>query len=134
VAEECRFIFRSKVINPKWIDGLKRHGYRGASELAHMTEYLIGWDGTSDSIDDWMYDAVVDKILMDDGTREWLLSENPHAMMTMLDRLSEAIDRELWNASDDMMEKIRNLYMESEARVEELMDCGRNDPAIRDGR
>ena len=122
VAEECKFIFRSKILNPKYISGLKEHGYRGAMELSSMTEFMIGWDGTSAAIDDWMYDSVVEKILMNEDTRKWLEEENPFAMMEMLNRLNEAIDRELWDASDEMKQKLRDLYLSTEEKLEEVTD------------
>jgi cobaltochelatase CobN len=122
VAEECKFIFRSKILNPKYISGLKEHGYRGAIELSNMTEYMIGWDGTSAAIDDWMYDSVVEKILMDEDTKKWLEEDNPFAMMEMINRLNEAIDRGLWDASDEMKEKLNSLYLDAEEAVEGATD------------
>jgi cobaltochelatase CobN len=122
VAEECKFIFRSKILNPKYISGLKEHGYRGAMELSSMTEFMIGWDGTSAAIEDWMYDSVVDKILMNEDTRKWLEEENPFAMMEMLNRLNEAIERGLWDASDEMKEKLSELFLDAEEKIEEATD------------
>ncbi|MCL2891098.1 MAG: cobaltochelatase subunit CobN, partial [Methanomassiliicoccaceae archaeon] len=63
--EEGKFIFRSRVLNPKWIDGLKRHGYRGVQELSNLVEFSFGWDSTSDAMEDWMYQAMADKFLFD---------------------------------------------------------------------
>jgi len=91
-------------------------------ELSSMTEFMIGWDGTSAAIDDWMYDSVVEKILMNEDTRKWLEEENPFAMMEMLNRLNEAIDRELWDASDEMKQKLRDLYLSTEEKLEEVTD------------
>ncbi len=120
--EECRFIFRSKVLNPKWLEGIKVHGYRGAQELSKLAEYMIGWDGTSGSIDDWMYERFSEKFILDDETRRWLEEKNPYALMEMLDRMHEAIDRGLWDADEDMKEKLREAYIEAEGIVEERND------------
>ena len=120
--EEMRFVFRSKVLNPKFLNGLKEHGYRGVSELAKMTEYMLGWDATSDAIDDWMYEKVAEKFLLDEDTKEWMMDENPYSMMDMLNRLQEAIERGLWDASDDMKERLMGLFSDVEERVEEITD------------
>ncbi|MBO4797863.1 MAG: cobaltochelatase subunit CobN, partial [Candidatus Methanomethylophilaceae archaeon] len=104
--EELRFVYRSKILNPKFINGLKEHGYRGAAEMANLTEYTMAWGATSDVAEDWMYDGLMDKYLLDKDTREWMLDVNPYAMMNILNRLQEAIERGLWNASDEYKEKM----------------------------
>ncbi|WP_400204480.1 cobaltochelatase subunit CobN [Candidatus Methanomassiliicoccus intestinalis] len=121
-AEECKFVFRSKILNPKYVEGLKEHGYRGAAELANVTEYLFAWDATSDIVDDWMYEQLADKFLFDNDTKEWMMDENPHALMNILNRLHEAISREMWNADQDTLEKLKQLYMQTEERLEEITD------------
>ncbi len=121
-AEECRYVFRSKILNPKFIDGLKEHGYRGATEFANITEYVLAWDATSDIVDDWMYEGMAEKFLLDDDTREWMRNANTHAMMNILKRLQEAIERGLWDASEDMKEKLRDLYLDTEGRIEETSE------------
>ncbi len=120
--EELRYAFRSKVLNPKFINGLKEHGYRGAAELANITEYTMAWGATSDVTEDWMYEGITDKFLLDESTREWMMDENPYAAMNILKRLEESIERGLWNASDEYREKLEKLYMETEERIEELSD------------
>ena len=120
--EESKFVFRSKILNPKYIDGMMRHGYRGATEMANMTEYVFGWDATSDIIEKWMYDGIAEKYLLDEKVKEWMLDVNPHAMKDILDRLYEAIDRGMWDADDDMKQKLKDLYFEMEDRIEEVTD------------
>ncbi len=121
-AEECRYIFRSKILNPKYLEGLKEHGYRGAGELAKVTEYMVGWDATSDIIDDWMYEEAAEKFLFEEETKEWLKDENPYALMEMLNRLQEAIERGLWHAEEETVSKLKDLYLETEERLEEVTD------------
>jgi cobaltochelatase CobN len=121
-SEESKFVFRSKILNPKYIDGMMQHGYRGAAEMANMTEYVFGWDATSDIIEKWMYDGIAEKYLLDEKVKEWMLDVNPHAMKDILDRLYEAIDRGMWDADDDMKQKLRDLYFEMEDRIEEVTD------------
>jgi cobaltochelatase CobN len=120
--EELRYTFRSKVLNPKFINGLKEHGYRGAAEMANLTEFTLAWGATSAITEDWMYEGLTDKFLLDDDTREWMKDVNPYAMMNILNRLQEAIERGLWNATDEYKEKIRDLFLETEERIEELTD------------
>ncbi len=88
--EECRFVFRSKVDNPKWTEGLMRHGFSGASELSKLFDYTLGWSATSDIIENWMYDDLAERFVLDENVREWVKDENPYAMMDMLARLEEA--------------------------------------------
>ena len=120
--EEIKFLFRTKVLNPKFLDGLKRHGFRGVGEISKLTEYIFGWDATSDVIDDWMYDGLTEQYLLDEKTREWMRDENPYALMEMVNRLQEAIDRGMWDASDDMKQKLRDILLETEERIEDITD------------
>ena len=120
--EELKFLFRTKVLNPKYLDGLKRHGFRGVGEISKLTEYIFGWDATSDVIDDWMYDSLTEQYLLDEKTREWMRDENPYALMEMVNRLQEAIDRGMWDASGDMKQKLRDILLETEERIEDITD------------
>ena len=120
--DELQFVYRSKILNPKFIDGLKQHGYRGVAEIANLTEYTFGWDATSDIVDDWVYEKLTDTYLFDDDTREWMKDENPHAMMDMLNRLMEAYDRGMWDARPETIEKLKDIYLDLEERIEEVND------------
>ena len=121
-SEESKFVFRSKILNPKYINGMMQHGYRGAAEMANMTEYVFGWDATSDIIEKWMYDGIAEKYLLDEKVKEWMLDVNPHAMKDILDRLYEAMSRGMWDADEDMKQKLKDLYLEMEDRIEEVSD------------
>lgn len=120
--EELQFTYRSKVLNPRFVDGLKRHGYRGVAEIANLTEYTFGWDATSDIVDDWMYEKLTETYLFDDDTREWMEDENPHAMMDMMNRLFEAVDRGMWDIEPETLDRLKRIYLELEERVEEVQD------------
>ncbi len=121
-AEECRYVFRSKILNPKFISGLKEHGYRGAGEMANITEYTMAWGATSDIVDDWMYKGLADKFLFDPATQKWLEDVNPYAMMNIINRLQEAIERGLWNADEETEQKLKDMYLKTEGKIEELTD------------
>jgi cobaltochelatase CobN len=118
--EETAFVMRSRVLNPKWLEGLKEHGFRGAMELSKLTEYMLGWDATSDNIEPWMYQAVTEKFILDEETRKWIEENNPYALKEMIEDLLEVIDRELWDAPEDIIQKLRDLYLESEADMEDM--------------
>ena len=120
--EELQFVYRSKILNPKFIEGLKQHGYRGVAEIANLTEYTFGWDATSDIVDDWVYEKLAEKYLFDEDTREWMKDENPHAMMDMMNRLMEAYERGMWDMKPETLEKMKELYLDLEERIEEVND------------
>lgn len=120
VEEESRFVFRSRVLNPKWLEGLKQHGFRGAMELSKLTEYMLGWDATSDIIEPWMYESVTEKFLLDEETRRWLEEDNPYALREMASRLLEAIQRGIWEASEEMKERLNAIYLDAESLLEEV--------------
>ena len=120
--EECRYIFRSKIDNPKWTEGLKQHGFAGAKELSKLFDYTVGWSATSDIVENWMYDDLANRFVLDEETREWIKDENPYAMMSMLARLQEAYERGFWDASEEMLEKLKDVYLEFEERIEEITD------------
>lgn len=63
--EELSRVMRGKVCNPKWVKGLKRHGYRGAKQVAGMVSYVFGWSATTGMVDDWMYDSIAEKYAFD---------------------------------------------------------------------
>ncbi|MBR2255722.1 MAG: cobaltochelatase subunit CobN, partial [Candidatus Methanomethylophilaceae archaeon] len=120
--QELRYVFRSKVLNPKFINGLKEHGYRGAGDMASITEFTMAWGATSDIAEDWMYEGLSDKFLFDRDTQEWMLDVNPYAMMSIINRLQEAIERGLWDATDEYKDRLKELYMKVEERIEEATD------------
>ena len=122
LGEEMKFVFRSKLLNPKYIEGMKRHGYRGAAEMVNVIEHSFGMDATSDVMDKWMYDGIAEKYLLDKDVWDWMEKENPYAAAEILDRLGEAISRGMWEADDDMKEKLERLSEMAEERLEDLTD------------
>ena len=82
----------------------------------------MGWSATSDVIEKWMFDSMAERFVLDEETREWIMKENPYAMMNMMDRLEEAVSRGLWDADDEMMAKLDALYDDVEGALEDLTD------------
>ncbi len=96
--EEIARVVRARVVNPKWIDGVRRHGYKGAFEMAATVDYLFAFAATAKVVEDHHFDAVYEAYLEDTDVREFLEQNNPAALREMAERLIEAQDRELWKA------------------------------------
>jgi cobaltochelatase CobN len=94
--EEALRVFRSRVVNPKWLASIRRHGYKGGLEMATTVDYLFGYDATSDVLEDWMYERLVDAYLKDEEVLRFLEKSNPWALRDIAERLLEAISRGLW--------------------------------------
>ncbi len=117
--QEAKRVFRTRSANPKWIDSLIKHGYRGASELAATVDYMFGYDATAGVVDDWMYEQLVAQYLEDGAIREFLEQKNPWAMQQMIERLLEAADRGLWRAPrESTLATLRSLFLRLDARLE----------------
>ncbi|MBN1431375.1 MAG: cobaltochelatase subunit CobN [Methanomicrobiaceae archaeon] len=120
--EEIRFIFRSRVLNPKWIEGLKPHGFRGVQDIVTTIEYTFGWDATSDAVDDWEYQAATEHFLFNEDNRQWIEENNPYALHAISGRLLEARDRGFWDADEETVQKLQQIYLESEEYLERTGD------------
>ncbi len=117
--DEARRVFRSRVVNPKWVSSMKRHGYKGAFELAATVDYMFGYDATAQVVDDWMYRDVTEAYVFDSDTQQFFRESNPWALKGMVERLLEAIQRGLWEEPpEDMVEKLRELYLQLETDLE----------------
>ena len=117
--DEARRVFRSRVVNPKWIDSMKRHGYKGAFELAATVDYMFGYDATAQVIEDWMYEDVTESYVFDPDTQRFFQLSNPWALKGVVERLLEAIERGLWeNPPPEMRQKLQQMYLELEADLE----------------
>ena len=116
--EETAKIMRSRILNPKWFEGLKRHGYKGAQEVSFMVDIFFGWDATSEIAEDWMYDKITEKYIENEENREWIKENNPHAVMNIAEKLLEANQRNMWSASPEKLESLRKIYLSIEGDVE----------------
>jgi cobaltochelatase CobN len=112
--EELNRVIRARAANPKWIEGMKRHGYKGAFELAATVDYLFGFDATSELIDDHQYALLTDAYLLDRDTRDFIQRHNPGALQDMVERLLEAQQRGLWQQPGDYQAALENLLVEGE--------------------
>ena len=121
VHEETSRVMRARIGNPKWIEGLKRHGYKGAQEIAGMVDIVFGWDASADNVDKWMYDQITRDFVLNAENREWIQSVNPWALHAMSERLLEAAQRGMWQADADMLDELRQVYMDAEGDIEEIL-------------
>jgi cobaltochelatase CobN len=117
--EEAKRVFRSRVVNPKWIRAMEKHGFKGALELAATVDYLFGYDATADVLEDWMYERLTAAYLLDEETRSFLERANPWALHGIAERLLEAVQRGLWEQPNpDTLAALRNLYLAADATLE----------------
>ncbi|MDQ4131200.1 MAG: cobaltochelatase subunit CobN, partial [Actinomycetota bacterium] len=110
--EETHRVFRARVVNPRWIASMRRHAYKGAFELAATVDYLFGYDATAGVVDDWMYEAVAARYLLEPETRAFVERSNPWALKAMVERLLEAAERGLWGEPDaDTLAALGQAYL-----------------------
>ena len=120
LAEETARVFRARVVNPRWIAAMQRHGYKGAFELAATVDYLFGFDATAGVVHDWMYDRLAHAYVLDGPTQEFLRRSNPWALRGIIERLHEAAERGLWAEPDaDTLAAMREVYLEVEGELED---------------
>jgi cobaltochelatase CobN len=119
LAEETHRVFRARVVNPRWVAAMRRHGYKGAFELAATVDYLFGYDATAGVVDDWMYEQLAQSYVFDPEVREFMQRSNPWALRGIAERLLEAADRRLWaDPSADTLDGLRATYLELEGDLE----------------
>ncbi|MYW43579.1 cobaltochelatase subunit CobN [Streptomyces sp. SID161] len=119
LVEETSRVFRARVVNPKWIEAMRRHGYKGAFELAATVDYLFGYDATTGVIADWMYDKLTETYVLDPANREFLQQANPWALHGIAERLLEAESRGMWEKPDPaVLAELRQVYLETEGNLE----------------
>ncbi|MEH2296065.1 cobaltochelatase subunit CobN [Nostoc sp.] len=118
--EEIARVYRSRVVNPKWIAGVMRHGYKGAFEMAATVDYLFAYDATAKCVEDYMYQGIVEAYLLDPVVSEFIQEKNPYALRDIAERLLEAHKRNLWeDVNIGTLEALRNLVHQAEAVIEE---------------
>jgi cobaltochelatase CobN len=117
--EETLRVFRTRVVNPKWIARIQEHGYKGALELAATVDYLFGYDATADVLDDWMYEEVTRVYVLDEHMHAFLARSNPWALKDISARLLEAMDRGLWaKPAEDTRHALQQVYLGAEELLE----------------
>jgi cobaltochelatase CobN len=119
LTEEIDRVYRSRVVNPKWIAGAMRHGYKGASEMAATLDFLFAYDATANCVQDFMYQGVADAYLFDESVRAFIEQNNPWVQRDMAERLLEANQRGLWEDVElGTLERLRSMVNEAEGVIE----------------
>ncbi|TYL49542.1 cobaltochelatase subunit CobN [Nocardioides sp. BGMRC 2183] len=118
--EETNRVFRARVVNPRWISAMQRHGYKGAFELAATVDYLFGFDATTGVVHDWMYESLAQSYVLDAENQAFLKQSNPWALRGMVEKLHEAVDRKLWaEPSAETLAALQQVYLEVEGDLED---------------
>jgi magnesium chelatase subunit H len=116
--ETVRLETRTKTLNPKWFEGMLRHGFSGVAEIEHHVTNTFGWSATADAVDDWVYDEVAATFVLDETMLERLRSLNPHSARTLVGRLLEASGRGFWSADQTVLERLQDVLGNLEDRLE----------------
>ena len=116
--ETVRLETRAKTLNPKWYEGMLKHGFRGVAEIENHVSNTFGWSATADAVDDWVYDEVAKTFLLDEAMLERLRNLNPHSAHSLVNRLLEAHGRGYWDADPEMLEQLREIVSDLEDQLE----------------
>jgi magnesium chelatase subunit H len=107
--ETVRLETRAKTLNPKWYEGMLKHGFRGVAEIENHVANTFGWSATADAVDPWIYTEISNTFLLDTAMLERLSGLNPHSVESLARRLLEAHDRGYWNPDENILERLREL-------------------------
>ncbi len=119
LGEEIARVYRSRVVNPKWLEGVMRHGYKGALEMAATVDYLFAYDATARCVEDFMYQGVAEAYLFDETVQKFIQEKNPWALRDMGERLLEAHQRGLWRSvNQETLDKLKELVYQTEGLLE----------------
>ncbi|MCH7543039.1 MAG: cobaltochelatase subunit CobN, partial [Proteobacteria bacterium] len=116
LTEEIARVVRARVVNPKWIGGVMRHGYKGAFEMAATVDYLFAFAATAKAVKDHHFDAVFDAYIQDDKVRAFLKDNNPAALADIGARLLEAQERGLWRPRANIAHEVLSALAAGEER------------------
>jgi magnesium chelatase subunit H len=118
LGEQVALETRTRMLNPKWYEGMLEHGYEGVRQIeVHITNTL-GWSATTGQVQPWVYQQLTETFLLDPAMRERLARLNPSASAKVATRLLEASERQFWQPDDDMLEALRRAGEELEDRLE----------------
>ncbi len=120
-AEEMRRVVRSKLLNPKYIEGMKAHGYKGAGDLNKRIGRVYGFGATTGQVDNWIFDEIAETFVLESEMKAWFEKVNPWALEEIGRRLLEAQSRDIWRPDPELLERLKESYLEAEAALEETM-------------
>ena len=117
--EKVRKAMRSRVLNPRWLDSMEEHGYKGAGDLSQTVDVTLGWDATTGVVSDTLWEAVAEAYAFDEDRQAWMREVNPWALESITDTLLEAIERGLWDADEGTEERLTDLNLRVDGDLEE---------------
>jgi magnesium chelatase subunit H len=118
LSETVRLDARTKLLNPKWYEGMLSHGYEGVRELSKRLVNTMGWSATAGAVDNWIYEDTNATFIQDEAMRNRLMNLNPHSFRKVVSTLLEVNGRGYWETSESNLELLRELYQEVEDRIE----------------
>lgn len=116
--ETVRLETRAKTLNPKWYEGMLKHGFRGVAEIENHVSNTFGWSATADAVDDWIYSEVANTFVFDESMLERLRELNPHSAHALVRRLLEANGRGYWDVDPAVLEKLQEISRDLEDQLE----------------
>ncbi len=117
--QEIDKVMRSRVLNPIWLKGMFKHGYKGAFEMSASLDYLFAYDAVTDSVPNWCYKSILEEWLNSEDTKNFLLKNNPWALRDIAERLLEASNRKMWsNSSNKDLELLKSIINTAESNIE----------------
>ena len=105
--ETVRLETRTKTLNPKWYEGMLKHGFRGVAEIENHVANTFGWSATTNAVEPWIYTEITKTFLLDPIMFNRLLDLNPHSLRSLMKRLLEAHERGYWNPDEQVLENLR---------------------------
>ena len=118
LSETIRLDSRTKLLNPKWYEGMLDSGYEGVREVAKRLNFTLGWSATSGAVDNFVYEEANETFINDPEMRKRLLELNPNSFRQIVGTLLEVHGRGYWETSDENIEQLQELYQEVEDRIE----------------
>ena len=118
LSETVRLDARTKLLNPKWYEGMLSHGYEGVRELSKRLVNTMGWSATAGAVDNWVYEDANETFFKDEEMSKRLLDLNPSSYRKMVTTLLEANGRGYWETTEENLDRLRELYQEVEDRIE----------------
>ena len=119
LSEEIARVYRSRVVNPKWIAGAMRHGYKGAFEMSATLDYLFAYDATTNCVSDFMYEGIAEAYIFNPEVQNFVKQSNPYALRDMSERLLEANQRGMWqDVTADMLDRLKAIANDAEGAIE----------------
>ncbi|GLI35479.1 cobaltochelatase subunit CobN [Desulforhabdus amnigena] len=120
-ADEMRRVVRAKLLNPKYIEGMKAHGYKGAGDLSKRIGRVYGFAATTGEVDGWIFDEIAETFVLDEAMRRWFQEVNPWALEEVGRRLLEAQARSIWQPDEELLDRLKDAYLELEGTLEDTL-------------